>query len=154
MPICDGLFDPAAVAGIRHAIVAGYANGVPHSDGAFFDDLTGYAQSISTGTVTAAAAAGATSITVTMATGLRPDPGQFFSDGDRLYKIKTSTLVSGTTYTLTFTPRLRQAIPADAEVSFDRLFCLMRIADDGALRTDLASLRYGELALEFVEALV
>lgn len=155
VPICDGLFDPAAVAGIRSSLLASIgSNGVPHSNGAYFSNGAGYAVSLSTATVAAFAGQGATSIRITMPTGLRPDPGQFFSDGDRIYKVKTATLVSGTTYTVTFTPRLRQAIQGGADISFDRLRCLMRIADDEAIRTELALLRYGEIAIDFVEALV
>lgn len=154
VPICDGLFDPAAVAGVRSALVRDYRNGLPHGDGALFDDGAGYAAALTTATAYGNAGAGATSITLDMPTGLRPDPGQFFSDGDRFYKIKTATLVSGTRYTLTFVPRLRAAITNGTELSFDRLSCLMRFSDDGVLRTDLASLRYGEIAVEFVEVLL
>jgi len=152
VPICDGLFDPSAQAGIRSSLIrAMRAGSNGYSDGSLHSDGSGFAMSITLGTVAATRGPGMTSIRVTMAAGLVPQPGHHFSDGDRLYRVKSATLVSGTTYDLGFLPRLRQTIAAGQEVKFDKLHCLMQIADDGFMRTDLRTLRYGEINIEFTE---
>lgn len=151
VPICDSLYDPAFA--IRSAISRANASGVLHSDSAPFGDGAGYALSLVNAVVTATVASGATSITVTMPTGLTVQPGHFFSDGDRLYQVKTATLTTGTTYALTFRPRLRVEIPTGHEVSFDRLFCTMRFAGDDMLDVEQELRRFSELSLTFVEAL-
>lgn len=154
VPICDGLFDPSAMAGVRGGIVrtiradrVTYDGGVTHSDG------SGFGPSITLGTVASTRGAGQTSIRVTLLAGMAPQPGQYFGDDDRFYVIKSATLVSGTTYDLTFLPRLRQTIAGGSEVRFDKLKCLMRIADEDSIRTELRTLRYGEINVSFVEAI-
>ena len=108
LPICDGLYDPLAVSGLRHQVVRGIPDsGIPHDDGAPHSDGAGYGTALVHGVVTMTTAQGATSITVVMPLGLMPEPGQCFSDGDRMYRIKGTVLVSGDTWRLTFLPRLR-----------------------------------------------
>lgn len=152
VPVCDSLNDPAYA--IRGAISRANPSGIPHGDGGMHDDGAGYALSLVNGTVAATANAGATSISVTMPVGLVPQPGHFFSDGDRLYTVKTATLTSGTTYALTFLPRLRVQIPVGHDVSFDRLFCIMRLASEDMLQVEQELRRFSELSLSFTEALV
>lgn len=152
VPFCDCQYDPATLAGIRHTLAAGGT--LTHSDDTTFSDGTGYAAALVTATVDEAAVEGATSISVTMPTGLVPESGHFFSDGDRAYQVKTATLTSGTSYDLTFRPRLRADIAEGAEVSFDRIHCLMRLADDVMQFTDLDLMRFGQLDLQFLEALL
>lgn len=153
VPVCDGLYDPAAVAGIRSHLVRSIpANGITHSDGATFSDGTGYAMALSYATTVATAAAGATSIRLTMPTGFRPDPGQMFSNGDRMYQITSATLQSGTTYRVNFRPRLRKAIIGGSNVAFDKLSCLMRFASPDMLQVTAELLRHAEVSIEFIEA--
>lgn len=152
VPILDWFNSPAAVAGL---VKPGDGRpDIPHSDESTHSDGSGYAAESSAALAVAAAAAGAASLQVTMATDQRPDPGQFFSDGDWLYMIRTSSLVSGTTYDVTFSPTLRQAIPAGASISFDRLFCLMRFESNDVMRAEQDVTLTAELSLSFTEAIL
>lgn len=154
LPICDMRYDPAALAGFRKTLAPFPDNGIPHSDGTRHSDGTGYANSIINSVVKARAGQGQTAIRVQMPTGMIPYPGHFFSDGDRLYRVKAASLVSGSTYRLNFSPRLRLAIEENAEVSFDRLSCVVRFASEDMLFTAMNLLKFSDLDLEFTEALV
>jgi hypothetical protein len=152
VPILDWFHSPAAVAGLLEP--GDTRSDIPHSDDSTHSDGAGYAAESSAALAASSAAIGAASLQITMATGQQPDPGQFFSDGDWLYLIRTSSLVSGTTYDVTFSPTLRKAIPAGASISFDRLFCLMRFESDEVMRGEQDVTLIAELSLSFTEAIL
>lgn len=128
---------------------------VPHSDDTpHGTDDTPYGQGGIDGFVAAGALAGATSLTVTLSVPVAPQPGQFFSDGNRAYVIKTATLVSGSTYDLTFGPRLRSEISGGGFINFDRISCLMRLTSEDLMDVEKQAMKFGFLELDFAEALL
>ena len=151
VPICDSQYDPAR--DVRSAIARTYPAGIPYSSGTFHSSGMGFAISLVNATVASFAGIGATSITLAMIGDYVPEPGHFFGDGDRLYQVKTATLTTGTTYALTFLPRLRDPMFANDAVRFDRLSCLMRFASDDMLEVEQELRRFSELNVQFVEAL-
>ncbi len=135
MPIWDQRQDVVALSGLESVRQAIPAAGIPYEgvDGdALHAENVGFAADLSSSVVINAVAARATSLRTILPLGMTPYPGQHFSDRRRLYRIKSATLVSGTTYDLTFLPTLRDPIASGAEISFDQLFCLMRLADETA----------------------
>ncbi len=126
----------------------------PHSDDSPHDDLTPYAQGGIDGVMISEGAIGSTSLTVALSVAVAPQPGQYFSDGNRAYVIKSAALVSGSTYALTFGPRLRSRIPVGYIINFDRISCLMRLASEDMMDVEKQVMRYGVVELDFVEALL
>ncbi len=140
----------------RRSIGASYpGDSVPHSDGAFFSDGTGYALAQPTSAVQVAAARGATSVRV-----LASDfagamtAGVFFSINDYLYVV-TDWELAGTTeeyIDVTFEPPLRAAIDVDDTVDFDAKSIWVLDTDEMG-RMPLRLGRFGEVELNLTEAL-
>jgi hypothetical protein len=102
-------------------------------------------------TVSGSIAVGATTGVLNMTTGADPEPGMFFSVGERLYRINTVTYNSGDIFTVTFLPGARDAISNGASVEFGHPICRCRlVADDGmALPLDLQ--RFAMIDIPFEE---
>lgn len=64
-------------------------------------------------------------------------PGQDFSVGERMYRIRTVQMTGSNTATITFRPPAREAVAAGAEMEFDRPVCRMRLATDAEMDLDL-----------------
>jgi hypothetical protein len=155
VPIEDCRYDAAALSGLRDFYrTQNFEQGIPHSDGALFSDGAGYDQSLVTGLCTETVAQGATEIKLQLPQGVVPQIGQFFSDGNRLYQINAVSLIAGTVYSLKFRTRLRVGASVGAAFSFDKLFCLMRFSDDAVARTEMQLLKFSDLELDFVEAVI
>lgn len=112
---------------------------VPFSDGAQFSDTSEFFMDTITASVVGAVALSATMMSINLSVGTFPQPGQHFSiqgaTQNRLYRIKTSTLVSGTTYSVCVWPPVREAIAdgTSAEFNDPRLTC--RLKTDGEMQT-------------------
>jgi hypothetical protein len=124
---------------------------VPHSDETFFSDDTGYVGRANSIHAAAPAAVRATGITVTIIYGGLIEPGQDFSIGERMYRVRTVTYVNATTATLTFRPPLREAVTTGTALEFDDPICRMRLASDDAMNLDLAMHKYGVPTVTFLE---
>jgi hypothetical protein len=124
---------------------------VPHSDDALFSDDTGYVGRANFIYAAAPAAARAVSINVTIAFGGTLEPGQDFSIGERMYRIRTVTYTGANTATLTFRPPLREAVTTGSTLEFDEPVCRMRLATDDAMDLDLALHRFGSPTVMFLE---
>ncbi len=112
-----------------------YPDGVPHSDDTLFSDDTGYAQPVIVATVDADVALGANSMVIDLVQGSALEPGQHYSVGVRLFRIKRITAVAGSLYTVTVWPPTREAITAGAIAEFDRPICKCRLATDGEMQS-------------------
>lgn len=64
-------------------------------------------------------------------------PGQDFSVGERMYRIRTVQMTGVNTATITFRPPAREAVAAGTEMEFDRPVCRMRLATDAEMDLDL-----------------
>jgi hypothetical protein len=155
VPIWDRSLDLVTTSGLsasRDAAEAG--NGLPFSSGVFFSSGIGWKMSFGLATLAESAALGATSLSVTFPAGMVPQPGQFLCVGrSRLYTIADVVLQSGTTYNLKLNLRLRNAVTAGSQISFDELYCLMRLSDESMLKVARDPNLAMRPMLEFVEAL-
>lgn len=126
-------------------------------------DLAGLAQSPSPALVLAAnASAGATRITVSTiapngapvdAAWLAPRPGSYIGIGARLHIVVNAwRATTASPWSLDIRPRLREAAASGARVATDWPVSTMRLAADDAARLELEFGRYGEAAIEMVEA--
>lgn len=153
VPFCDARYSLySSTGGPASSFLSGTA--LHSDDSPHGTDDTPYAQGGIDGALTVAAPIGATSLTVAIVVAVAPQPGQFFSDGDRAYMIKSATLVSGSTYTLTFGPRLRSAIPAGYLINFDRISCVMRLTSEDIFDVEKQAMKFSAVDLDFVEALL
>lgn len=123
---------------------------VPHSDDALFDDDTGYVGTVIDVVAAAPAAVRAVSMTVTVNYAGDIEPGQHFSLGERLYRVRSFDADTGA---MTFRPPLREAVAAGDPLNFDDPVCLMRLASDDAMNLELALRRFGSPTVSFIEAL-
>jgi len=127
--------------------------GVPHSDGAYFSDDTGYRLAGGTAPLVASAAAGSSQIILD--TSIPLVPGTFFSINSWLYVIDSiedpiDLDNPGTQRVVNVSPPLRQAVSTDDEVNFDAE-CLWRLAADDTGTLPLKAGRLGNVVLDLVE---
>ncbi len=126
---------------------------VPHDDDTFFDDDTGYAGSTTSVHFASGAAVRAVSATVTIGYGGTLQPGQHFSVGERLYRLRSVVYANDTQASITFRPPLREAVAAGIPLEFDDPVCRMRLASDGEMDLELQMRRWGSPSVNFLEAL-
>ena len=129
----------------------GWSEGVPHSDGTPFSDGALYQGTAIDVVAATGAPARAVSLDVTIGNAGLIEPGQDFSIGERMYRVKRADYTSPTTATLKFWPVLREAVPAGAVLNFDSPVCRMRLADDGQMDLELQLRRFGQPSVQFVE---
>lgn len=123
---------------------------VPHSDDSLFEDDTGYVGTVIDVVAAAPAAVRAVSMTVTVNYAGDIEPGQHFSLGERLYRVRSFDADTGA---MAFRPPLREAVAAGDALNFDDPVCLMRLASDDAMNLELALRRFGSPTVNFIEAL-
>ena len=100
------------------------------------------------------AAQGTTTLAATFPIGAVPQPGQYFSTGDRLYLVNSVVLISSTKYQLGFVPRLRSAVTQGQFISFTNLSCVMRLTDEVIQKIAMGPRSSGHIDLDFVEAII
>jgi hypothetical protein len=124
---------------------------IPHSDGAFFGDGSGYVGSVNSVTLAGSVAARATTANISIAYGGTLEPGQHFSLGERLYRVRSVTYTSDTAATITFRPPLREAASLGDRLEFDAPICRMKLAVDNAMDLPLEIGRWSFPTVNFVE---
>lgn len=129
----------------------GLVSAVPHSDGTYFSDDAGYIGSGSSVTASAGAAVGATSMSFAIAYAGTIQPGQDFSIGERMYRLKTVTYTSASAASVTFSPPLRDAVVSGDIVEFDDPVCRMRLASDNEMDLILDGRKFSAPSVRFVE---
>lgn len=123
----------------------------PHGDNAAHDDNAPYVSRRSQVLAAGAAARGASRLTATTILGAALEPGQHFSIGHRLYRIKAIEAVVGASTTVTFWPTAREAILAGAELEFDEPVCKVRLAEDSGMDLALDTGRHAFPSVAFIE---
>lgn len=122
----------------------------PHSDDGLFDDATGYIGRVIDVKTVGSMALRAVSGTVSVSYAGRIEPGQHFSAGERLYRVRSFNADTGA---ITFRPPLREAVPSGANLEFDDPVCRMRLATDDAMNLELTLRRFGNPTVNFIEDL-
>lgn len=126
---------------------------VPHSDGAFFSDGSGYVSAGNSILLTSSVSARAVSMNVLVEYGGPIQPGQHFSIDNRLYRVRTAVYTTPNTVALTFRPPLRTSAIEGAVLDFDNPVCQMKLADDGAMQLPLEYGRWSFPTVNFIEDL-
>lgn len=147
VPLMEGRRQPFAPGSV------GIGAGIPHSDDTFFSDDTGYWDPEIVANLPFDMPRGATSTSIGIVTGRELRPRDYFSIGDRLYRIKSVEDVSGSIYTVKFWPRAREAAPAGTIVEFDKPVCKMRLKTDTEMAIDKSLSKFASATIEFVEDL-
>ncbi|MFU0504113.1 hypothetical protein [Pseudaminobacter sp. NGMCC 1.201702] len=123
---------------------------VPHSDDAFFDDGTGYVGRVIDVVTVGSMALRAVSGTVAVNYAGTIEPGQHFSVGERLYRVRSFNPDTGA---ITFRPPLREAVPSGTNIEFDEPVVRMRLATDGEMDLPLDLGRFAFPSVNFIEDL-
>lgn len=147
VPLCRS-YGPSSGAVMSEDEKALFAQ-VPHGDDSFFDDGTGYVGSLTNVVLAANAAVRATTLMVTVNYAADDiQPGEHFSLGERLYRIRT---YDATTGAMTIRPPLREAVTAGDRLEFDDPVCRMRLMNDDGMDLELALRRFGNPTVQFIE---
>lgn len=141
-PLPDG-FTPTEAAALL--------DGVPHGDDAPFGDESEYTGGTMSVELSSGISARAVSCNVIINYGGTIEPGQHFSIGERLYRVRTITYTTPTTAAITFRPPLREAAAAGAILDFDDPVVRVRLASDDAMDLELALRRFGNPTVNFIE---
>lgn len=131
---------------------------VPHSDGTFFDDGTGYAQPLIDIVTYGDAALRATALVLEVRLARQFQGGESFSVdhptlGWRLYEIAT-VKQNEQFAVVTFNPPLRESVPGGTRLEFDRPRCIMRLATPNAMDLSVRPWSFNTASVDLVEAFV
>ena len=125
----------------------------------YFNNPVGYASTLISATVASSALLRATTAVINIATGSAPTGGEHFSInhptvGWRMYRIAQVTGISGSQYTCTIRPPLREAVSAGTAAEFDVPRCTMKVVAGKAdsLDPDVSLGRRGRIDGYFEEA--
>jgi hypothetical protein len=160
--ICDGGVNPIVVPrndALFRPWPAGVAQGpveLPHSDGAFFSDGSGYFQPVIDITCNGGELR-QTFLGIIITYGSQLMGGESFSIehptmGWRMYEIATVQMLSDVSSIITFMPPLREAVPAGTRLEFDRPRCLMRLAKTNSMDLTVVPWTFNTASVDFVEA--
>lgn len=149
LPLCD----------YRHApLPAGVSppDPLPHSDGAYHSDDTGYLSGVMSAELAASAVLGDTELDIDMLVGSNLRGGEHFSiehatRGHRLYRA-TTVQTDGTVNTVKIRPPLRDDAAIGATVHFDKPSLVVRLAHPDAMNLSLQMNRFGQVSVTFIEA--
>lgn len=110
---------------------------VPHSDTSPFSDGGLYRSRAIDIRLTSNIPLRGTTANIALIAAGQLQPGQDFSIGERMYRIRTVQMTGANTATITFRPPAREAVAAGTEMEFDRPVCRMRLATDAEMDLDL-----------------
>ncbi len=110
---------------------------VPHSDTSPFSDGGLYRSRAIDIRLTSNIPLRGTTANIAIIAAGQLQPGQDFSIGERMYRIRTVQMTGTNTATITFRPPAREAVAAGTEMEFDRPVCRMRLASDGEMDLDV-----------------
>lgn len=128
----------------------GLYEAVPHDDETYFDDGSGYLGMVIDVVAASNAAVRAVSMTVTVTYADDIQPGQHFSVGERLYRIRSFDEDTGV---MTFRPPLREAVSIGDRLEFDFPVCRMKLQTDSEMNLGLGYNRWGTPSVAFIEDL-
>jgi hypothetical protein len=129
---------------------------LPHSDGSFFSDGSGYQQPVIDVTNSGGAARRATSMVLNLNNCAALQGGEKFSIQHptynwRLYEIATAQQ-SGSVASITFNPPLREAISNGTVLEFDRPRCTMKLVNSAAMNLNVTTFPFSLASVKFVES--
>jgi hypothetical protein len=150
VPINDRHRATLASMGVPVEDIAQVCTGTPFSDGAFFDDGSGFALN-PTIVANASLSAGVKSFTAgTSSTGDKLQAGQWVSYEDWPYLIEANYPAGPGLYTYEFEPALRRAVPAGGEFRLHAT-CLMVVSGDLDGRMSLNYNKLGNVSISLTE---
>lgn len=134
--------------------------GIPHSDGAFFADGSGYSQSTIRVRLAAALELRATSATLTVEAAGPIRKGMYFTIWSleagvvrpRMYIVTKPPVVNGAQVDITFRPPLRTDAASGSEVDFADPKLVMNLADPESGQLELAYSRFGRPSISLEES--
>ena len=129
----------------------GFYEPVPHSDDSPFSDGSEYQGTVIGVTLASNIPVRGPTANVTITLAHEIQPGQHFSIGGRLYRIRTVTPTGPNSATITFRPPAREAATIGTELEFDNPVCRMRLASDGELDLQLARGTWTYPTVNFIE---
>lgn len=152
VPQCDKRHFPAPLIGG----VPVYSGVVPHDDGAYFDDGSGYAQPVVLAVSVGSALLRATTIVIQFLAGSALRGGEIFSidhptQSWRRYEIKTVNINDDGDSVVTFRPPLREAVADGDDIEFDLPRCVMRLARSDAMDLDIEQRKFASPSVLFDE---
>lgn len=124
---------------------------VPHEDETSFSDGSLYIQGAISVKSHGVTAVGATVIALRLIQGAVDLSGVRFSFRHALYKTGEVLSIAGDIWTVRVTPSVRELIPADADLEFDRPTCVCRLAEDAGLRRSTTAERFERTNVSFLE---
>lgn len=145
---------------VRSGLSAPYASGsfeempeTTHSDGSTFSDGSHYVQGAISVKTVGATAIGATTIRMRIINAAPSLVGVRFSYNHALYETGPVISIDDDVWELPISPTVRELIPADADLEFDRPTCLCHLADDRGMDvTQEAVARTSYPSVRFIEA--
>ncbi|KQZ00906.1 hypothetical protein ASD45_08565 [Pseudolabrys sp. Root1462] len=155
VPYRDLLYAP------RADLAAAYsydAVSIPHSDGTFFSDGTGYSQGAIVALSLSAFSLRSTQITIRIIAGGVLRPGMHFSidhptKRHRLYRIKQVTDFGGD-YVCKFSPPMREAGRINTALEFNEPKCVMRLVSPDQMKLSMQYGLWSFPSVSFVETFV
>lgn len=124
---------------------------VPHSDQSPFSDHGEYRSRVINVALVSNIPLRGTTANLAIIAAHDIQPGQHFSIGDRLYRIRTLQMTGENTATITFRPPAREAVAAGTELEFDQPVCRMRLASDSEMDLPLDYGRWSFPSVNFIE---
>ncbi|MDX0759810.1 hypothetical protein GOD80_26180 [Sinorhizobium medicae] len=155
--INDGIGPFPIISGKKRPII----KGIPHSDGSFFSDDSGYSQATVYGEVTEAASLGAGILKMRVYGAARPLRwSDWFSiyhptKGWRAYRyweVISKTSETNPLYTLAIAPPLREAVTIGTRVELARPMCVMKFPRGVTVPWDYEGWYQSRPTLQFTEA--
>jgi hypothetical protein len=158
--LCNGGVNPIVVPR-NDTVFAPFVNGVkskevPHSDGTFFSDGSGYYQPMIDITCGPAGLRG-TALDIILNYAGQLMGGESFSIdhpvmGWRIYEISTITMFTAINGRINFNPPLREAVDDGTRLEFDRPRCLMKLASPAAMDLNVTTYPFSLVGVKFIES--
>jgi len=124
---------------------------VPHSDDSPFGDGSEYQGGVIDVTLASNIPLRGTTANITINVAHEIQPGQHFSIGERLYRIRTVEYTSENTATITFRPPAREAATIGTRLEFDNPVVRVRLASDNEMELSLDYGRWSFPSVNFIE---
>jgi len=124
---------------------------VPHSDGSPFGDGSEYQGTVIDVTLASNLPVRGTTAMIAIHVAHEIQPGQHFSIGERLYRIRTIEHTGEGAATITFRPPAREAALIGTRLEFDFPVCRMRLASDNEMDLALDYGRWSYPSVNFIE---
>jgi hypothetical protein len=123
----------------------------PHTDAGVFNDGSEYQGAVIDVTLASNIPVRGTTANIAIHVAHEIQPGQHFSIGERLYRIRTIEKTGEGAATITFRPPAREAATIGTRLEFDLPVCRMRLASDNEMDLALDYGRWAFPSVNFIE---